>query len=63
MIGKRRTDNMRDIVKALINHSKIKSILLNGEVKSKIKQVIINTRKTQNKKTLANVKSEKKYKR
>ena len=63
MIGKRRTDNMRDIVKALINHSKIKSILLNGEVKSKIKQVTINTRKTQNKKTLANVKSEKKYKR
>ena len=63
MIGKRKTDNMRDIVKALINHSKIKSILLNGEVKSKIKQVTINTRKTQNKQTLANVKSEKKYKR
>ena len=26
MIGERRTDNMRDIVKTLINHSKIKSI-------------------------------------
>ena len=63
MIDERIAVNMRDKVKASINHSKMEIISLNGVVKSKIKQVTINTRKTQNKKTLANVKSEKKYKR
>ena len=37
MIDERWTANMRDRVKASINHSKMESISLNGEVKSKIK--------------------------
>ena len=41
--------NMRDIIKPLINHSKMESILLNGEVNSKIKKVAIDTRRTRKK--------------
>ena len=38
MIDDRKTANMRDRIKPLINHSKMESILLNGEVNSKIKK-------------------------
>ena len=37
--GEKRTAKMRDIVKTSINHSRIESISLNGEVKSKVKEV------------------------
>ena len=40
---------MKDRVKAPLNHSKIERMLLNGEMKSKIKQVAAETRKTHNK--------------
>ena len=60
MIDERIAVNMRDKVKASINHSKMESISLNGVVKSKIKQVTIDTKRTHNKQKLANIKSEKK---
>ena len=37
--GEKRTANMKDIVKTSINHSRIESVSLNGEVKSKVKEV------------------------
>ena len=40
---------MKDRVKAPLNHSKMERMLLNGEMKSKIKQVAAETRKTHNK--------------
>ena len=55
MIDERRTANMRDRVKASIDYSKMESISLNSEVKSKIKQVTINTRRTRNKRKLGNI--------
>ena len=54
---------MRDRVKASINHSKMESISLNGEVKSKIKQVVVDRRRTRNKLKLKEKKSDKKDKR
>ena len=51
MIDEKRTANMRDRVKASFNHSKIESISNNGEVKLKIIQVIIKTRRKKIKKT------------
>ena len=39
MLDEKRTANMRDRVKTSFNHSKIENISNNGEVKLKIKQV------------------------
>ena len=42
---------MRDIVKASFNHSKMESISNNGEVKLKIKEVRMETRRKKKPKT------------
>ena len=63
MIDERRTANMRDRVKTSITHSKMEIISLNGEVKSKIKQVVVDRRRTRNKLKLKEIKSDKKDKR
>ena len=49
MIDEKLPVNIRDRVKTSINHLKMDILSLNGEVRSKIKQVTINTRKTRNK--------------
>ena len=49
---------MKDRVKAPLNHSKIERMLLNGEMKSKIKQVAAETRKTHNKIDMIDSKTE-----
>ena len=48
MLDEKRTANMRDRVKTLLNHSKMESISNNGEVKLKIIQVRMETRRKQN---------------
>ena len=60
MIDERRKDNMRDRVKASINHSKIESISLNSEVKSKIKQVVVKIRRRRNKRKMKDTELDKK---
>ena len=50
---------MRDRIKILINHSKMESISLNGEVNSNMKQVTVDTRRTRNKQKRINVNPEK----
>ena len=49
MLDEKRTANMRDRVKASFNHSKIESVSNNSEVKLKVIQVRIKTRRKQNK--------------
>ena len=63
MIDEKLPVNIRDRVKTSINHLKMDIHSLNGEVRSKIKQVTINTRKTRNKRKGINIKLEKKDKR
>ena len=46
MLDKKRTKNMRDRTKASFNHSKNESIFNNSEVKLKIEQVRMQTRRT-----------------
>ena len=53
---------MRDRVKVSINHSKMESISLNSEVKSKIKQVVVKIRRTRNKRKMKDIKLDKKRK-
>lgn len=48
---------MRDRVNGSINYSRMESISLNGEVKLKIKEVSVKTRKTQYKRKKINAKS------
>ena len=62
IIDERKPANMIEIIKSVINHSKMESISLNCEVKSKIKQVTINTRRTRNNRKQINVKLEKREK-
>ena len=62
MIDERRTANMRDKMKSSIDYSKMESILLNSEVKSKIKQVVVDTTRTRKKRKLKHVQSDKKEK-
>ena len=49
---KENTADIRDRVKTSINHSKMENISLNREVKSKIKQVVAETRSTRNKRKM-----------
>ena len=49
MLEEKRTANMRDREKAAHNHSKNESISNNGEVKLKIEQDIMQTRRRQKK--------------
>ena len=49
MLDEKRIANMRDRVKASFNHSKMESISNNGEVKLKIIQVRMETRRKKNK--------------
>ena len=60
MIDERTTTNMRDRVIALIDQSKIESILLNDEVKSNIKQVVVEKKEHEAKRKMNNLKSERK---
>ena len=60
MNDKRRTANMRDRAKTSINHSKMKSCSLNGEVKSKIKQVVVEMRRTRSKRKMLDSKLDRK---
>ena len=63
MLDEKRTGNMRDRTKASFNHSKNENISNNGEVKLKIEQVRIQTRRKQNKRKPMDDKSLKKIKR
>ena len=49
MLDEKRTTNMRHRVKASFNHSKMESFSNNGEVKVKIKQVRMQTRRKKRK--------------
>ena len=49
MLDEKRKANMRDRIKPSFNHSKNGSISNNGEVKLKIEQVRMQTRRRQNK--------------
>ena len=49
MLDEKRTANMRDRTKASFSHSKNETISNNGEVKLKIEQVRMQTRRKQNK--------------
>ena len=62
MIDERRTLNMRDWVKASIDHSEIVRISWNSKVKLKIQQLAVDTRKTRKKRNLKDIKSDKKKK-
>ena len=63
MLDEKRTANMRDRTKASFNHSKNESISNNGEVKLKIEQVRIQTRRNQIKRKPMDEKTKKKIKR
>ena len=60
---KKRTANTRDGTKASFSHSKNESISNNGEVKLKIEQVRMKTRRRQNKRKPMGEKSKNKIKR
>ena len=63
MIDEKRTTNMRYREKAVHNHFKNKSISNNGEVKFKIEQVRMQTRRRQNKRKPMDEKSKNEIKR
>ena len=63
MPDEKRKVNMRDREKVAYNHSKNESISNNGEMKLKIEQVRMQTRRRQNKRKPMNEKSKNKIKR